>query len=79
MRRLVALGQHRDVRLDAERVVMLPDQTVHVADSCAIASLRVPLQRNGIAWPSGLTSQPDLGFRSVSRSKYCVKPQSALQ
>ncbi len=70
---LFALG-HLDVHLDAERVVMLPDGAdVHMAESCAIASVR------GLAGFSGCTSQPDLGVRRVSSSKNIVKPQSALQ
>ncbi len=73
-RRLFAFGHHRDIRLDAERVVMLPDGAdVHTAESCAIASVR------GLAGFSGCTSQPDLGVRRVSSSKNIVKPQSALQ
>jgi hypothetical protein len=59
-RRLLAFGHHRDVRVDAERVVnaervvILPDGAeVHMAESGAIASVRGPA---GLA---GCTRQPD--------------------
>jgi hypothetical protein len=57
-RRLFAFGHHRDVRLDAERVVnaervvILPDGAeVHMAESCPIASVRGPAGLAGWLYP----------------------------